>query len=42
MKVRDWMSPDPLTVTPDTTVTEARQLLDVHGFRHRRSWTTAS
>ncbi|MBW3604800.1 MAG: CBS domain-containing protein [Actinobacteria bacterium] len=27
MKVRDWMSPDPVTVGPDTTVAEVRRLL---------------
>jgi acetoin utilization protein AcuB len=34
MKVRDWMSPDPVTVSPDTTVAEARVLMDAEGFRH--------
>ena len=28
------MSPDPITVAPHTTVSEARQLLAEHGFRH--------
>lgn len=34
MQVREWMSPDPVTVTPHTPVAEARQLLSDHGFRH--------
>ena len=34
MKVREWMSPDPVTVTPRTTVSVARQLLSTYGFRH--------
>jgi len=32
--VRKWMSPDPVSVSPDTTVAEARELLESHGFRH--------
>lgn len=34
MKVRDWMSPDPVAVSPDTPVAEARHLLTEKGFRH--------
>lgn len=34
MKVREWMSPDPVTVSPDTTVAEARGLLESEGIRH--------
>ncbi len=34
MKVRDWMSPDPVAVSPDTPVAEARQLFAEKGFRH--------
>ena len=34
MTVRKWMSPDPVSVSPDTTVAEARELLESHGFRH--------
>jgi acetoin utilization protein AcuB len=34
MRVGDWMSPDPLTVTPDSTVEEARELLHRYGIRH--------
>ena len=33
-QVRDWMTSDPLTVTPDTELMEARALLEEHGFRH--------
>lgn len=34
MQVREWMSPDPVTVTSQTSVGEARQQLSDHGFRH--------
>lgn len=34
MNVREWMSPDPITVQLDTTVQQARELLTDHGFRH--------
>lgn len=34
MSVRDWMSPDPVTISGDTTVQEARRLLDYYGIRH--------
>lgn len=34
MRVRDWMSPDPVTVTPSTHVAEARRLLDTCDVRH--------
>lgn len=34
MDVRDWMSPDPVTVSPETPVAEARQLFTDKGFRH--------
>ncbi|BDP41097.1 acetoin dehydrogenase [Deinococcus aetherius] len=33
MLVRDWMTPSPLTVTPDTTVMDALRLLKERGFR---------
>lgn len=32
--VSEWMSTDLVTVSPSTTVAEARQLLEVHGIRH--------
>ena len=34
MRVREWMSPDPVTVSPSTTVREARQLMRYYGVRH--------
>lgn len=34
MQVRDWMSPDPVTVTRDTTVEDARRIISVRGVRH--------
>jgi acetoin utilization protein AcuB len=34
MRVREWMSPDPVTVAPSTTVREARRLLHYYGVRH--------
>lgn len=34
MSVEEWMSPDPVSVAPDTTVAAARELLDTEGFRH--------
>ena len=34
MRVRDWMSPDPVTVSPSTSVREARQLMRYYGVRH--------
>jgi acetoin utilization protein AcuB len=34
MKVREWMSPDPITIGPASTVREARKLLVEQGVRH--------
>jgi acetoin utilization protein AcuB len=34
MKVRDWMSPDPVSVSPDTTVSAAREVMASEVFRH--------
>ena len=34
MQVRAWMSPDPITVAPQTPVSEARELLAEHRFHH--------
>jgi acetoin utilization protein AcuB len=34
MRVRDWMSPDPVTVESATSVREARRLLSYYGIRH--------
>jgi acetoin utilization protein AcuB len=32
--VRRWMTPDPVTVTPETSVLVARRLLQTNGVRH--------
>jgi CBS domain-containing protein len=32
--VRDYMTPTPIAVNPDTTVEEAVQIMLEHGFRH--------
>lgn len=34
MNVSEWMSPDPVSVGPDTSVSRARTLLEEQGFRH--------
>lgn len=34
MRVREWMTSDPVTVTPDTPLDEVRRRLDQGGFRH--------
>lgn len=34
MRVRDWMSPDPMTVEPSAEVAEARRLMGTYGVRH--------
>jgi acetoin utilization protein AcuB len=34
MRVREWMSPDPVTVSPSTSVREARHLMRYYGVRH--------
>lgn len=31
--VRDWMTPDPITITPDTTLPEAHRLMMAHSIR---------
>ncbi len=33
-RVVDWMTPDPQSVSPDTTVEEAADIMLKHGFRH--------
>jgi len=33
-RCRQWMTPDPLTVEPDTTVEEAAEIMFEHNFRH--------
>lgn len=32
--VAHWMTPDPVTIAPDTTLQEARELMLARGFRH--------
>jgi CBS domain-containing protein len=32
--VAQWMTPDPQSATPDTTVAEAAQIMLLNGFRH--------
>ena len=32
--VSAWMTPDPQSATPDTSVEEAGQIMFLHGFRH--------
>ena len=34
MLVRNWMSPDPVTVAPEAEVGEARRLMRYYGVRH--------
>ena len=34
MRVRDWMSPDPATLTTEASVREARELMGYYGYRH--------
>ncbi len=33
-RVREWMTPNPITVTPDTPLAEAAQIMIGNGFRH--------
>ena len=33
-RVVDWMTPDPQSVNPDTSVEEAAEIMLKHGFRH--------
>jgi len=33
-RCRQWMTPDPVTVEPDTTVEEAAEIMFAHNFRH--------
>ena len=33
-RVSDWMTPDPQSVSPDTSVEEAADIMLQHGFRH--------
>ncbi len=34
MRISEWMSPEPITVTPDTPVSEARELMRRERIRH--------
>lgn len=34
MQVKDWMSPSPVTVPPETSVSEARELMQRRRIRH--------
>jgi CBS domain-containing protein len=33
-RVRQWMTPDPITITPDVSLDEAAQIMLDNGFRH--------
>jgi CBS domain-containing protein len=33
-RVRQWMTPDPITITPDFALEEAAQIMLDNGFRH--------
>jgi CBS domain-containing protein len=33
-RVRQWMTPDPITITPDTPLDAAAQIMLDNGFRH--------
>jgi CBS domain-containing protein len=33
-RVREWMTPDPITATPETPTEEAAQTMIANGFRH--------
>jgi CBS domain-containing protein len=33
-RVRQWMTPDPITITPDFALDEAAQIMLDNGFRH--------
>lgn len=33
-RCRQWMTPDPVTIEPDTTVEEAAKIMLDHNFRH--------
>ncbi|HVM20917.1 MAG TPA: CBS domain-containing protein [Egibacteraceae bacterium] len=34
MRVRDWMSPDPVTTTPAVTAADAGHVMQTYGIRH--------
>ena len=33
-RVRQWMTPDPVTIEPETTVEDAAKIMFEHNFRH--------
>ena len=33
-RVRQWMTPDPLTIEPETSIEEAARIMFEHNFRH--------
>jgi CBS domain-containing protein len=33
-RVRQWMTPDPVTIEPETTVEDAAKVMFDHNFRH--------
>jgi CBS domain-containing protein len=33
-RAREWMTPDPITATPDTPLEDAQETMLSHGFRH--------
>jgi len=33
-RVRQWMTPDPLTIEPETSIEEAAKIMFEHNFRH--------
>jgi CBS domain-containing protein len=33
-RVRQWMTSDPVTITPDTSVEDAADIMFTHNFRH--------
>jgi CBS domain-containing protein len=33
-RVRQWMTPDPVTIEPETTVEDAAEMMFEHNFRH--------
>jgi len=33
-RVRQWMTPDPLTIAPETSIEEAAKIMFDHNFRH--------
>jgi CBS domain-containing protein len=33
-RVRQWMTPNPVTIEPDLTIDEAARIMFDHGFRH--------